>query len=122
MFTITPAAAKQVKAAAEQGGTEGMALRMAVRENRDGSFAYHMGFDEAADTDQRICSEGVEVVMDPSFEKYLELETKSRDRHKVRAMMEGLKKRMRNDMSPETAPAPGSTLEAGAQGESEEQK
>ncbi len=72
MFTITPAAAKQIKVAAEQGGTEGMALRMAVRENKDGSFAYHMGFDEAADTDQRICSEGVEVVMDPSFEKYLE--------------------------------------------------
>ncbi|WP_456418073.1 HesB/IscA family protein [Thiolapillus sp.] len=72
MFTITPAAAKQIKVAAEQGGTEGMALRMAVRENKDGSFAYHMGFDEPAETDKHIHCEGVEVVMDPSFEKYLD--------------------------------------------------
>lgn len=34
MFTITPAAAKQIKVAAEQGGTEGMALRLAVREKK----------------------------------------------------------------------------------------
>ncbi|HDK37639.1 MAG TPA: iron-sulfur cluster assembly accessory protein [Thiolapillus brandeum] len=72
MFTITPAAAKQIKIAAEQGGTEGMALRMAVREKKDGSYDYYMGFDEPTDTDQRINSEGVEVIMDPSFEKYLE--------------------------------------------------
>lgn len=72
MFIITPAAAKQIKVAAEQGGTEGMALRMAVRENKDGSFSYHMGFDEPAEADKRIRSEGVEVVMDPSFEKYLD--------------------------------------------------
>ena len=63
---------KTDKVAAEQGGTEGMALRMAVRENKDGSFSYHMGFDEPAEADKRIRSEGVEVVMDPSFEKYLD--------------------------------------------------
>lgn len=31
-----------------------------------------MGFDEPADTDKRVRTEGVEVVMDPSFDKYLE--------------------------------------------------
>ncbi|HHH13086.1 MAG TPA: iron-sulfur cluster assembly accessory protein, partial [Thiolapillus brandeum] len=47
MFRITPAAADQIRKAAQQGGTEGMALRLAVRENADGSLSYKMGFDEA---------------------------------------------------------------------------
>jgi len=72
MFKITPAAAKQIKVAAQQGGTEGMPLRLAVREKSDGSFDYKMGFDEATDSDLRVVSEGIEVVMDPAFERYLE--------------------------------------------------
>lgn len=72
MFKLTPAAAKQVKIAAEQSGAEGMALRLAARENQDGSFAYNMGFDEPVEEDVKIASEGVEVVIDPAFEKLLE--------------------------------------------------
>lgn len=72
MFKLTSAAANQVKIAAEQSGTEGMALRLAARENQDGSFAYNMGFDEISDEDVRINCEGVEVIMDPAFEKLLE--------------------------------------------------
>jgi len=72
MFRITPAAAKQIRTAAEQGGTEGMALRLAVSENADGSLSYKMGFDEPTDTDLRLVSEGVDVVMDPRFQNYLE--------------------------------------------------
>lgn len=72
MFRLTSAAAQQVKIAAEQSGTEGMALRLAARENQDGSFAYNMGFDEVADEDIRITCEGVEVIIDPAFEKLLE--------------------------------------------------
>ena len=72
MFKLTPAAANQVKIAAEQSGTEGMALRLAARENKDGSFAYNMGFDEPLDEDVRVSTEGVEVIMDPAFEKLLE--------------------------------------------------
>ena len=72
MFKVTPAAAEQIKIAAEQSGTEGMSLRFAARENQDGSFAYNMGFDEAAEEDIRITTEGVEVIMDPAFEKLLE--------------------------------------------------
>ena len=72
MFTITPAAAKQIKIAAEQGGAQGMPLRMAAKENKDGSIAYHMGFDEASDTDLRISVEEVTIIMDPSFESLLD--------------------------------------------------
>ncbi len=72
MFRITPAAAKQIRKAAEQGGTEGMALRLAVSENADGSLNYKMGFDEPTDTDLRVASEGVDVIMDPRFQNYLE--------------------------------------------------
>ncbi len=72
MFRITPAAADQIRKAAQQGGTEGMALRLAVRENADGSLSYKMGFDEAADSDLRLVSEGIEVVMDPRFQEKLE--------------------------------------------------
>ncbi len=46
MFEITENAAEQVRNAAEQGGTEGMALRMAARMKEDGSIDYLMGFDE----------------------------------------------------------------------------
>lgn len=72
MFTITAAAAKQIKIAAEQSGTQGMALRLAVKENSDGSFSYKMGFDEPAENDLRIVTEGVEVVADLRFGDYLE--------------------------------------------------
>jgi iron-sulfur cluster assembly protein len=72
MFRITPAAADQIRKAAEQGGTEGMPLRLAVRENADGSFNYKMGFDEPAENDLRIVSEGIEVVMDPGDQEKLD--------------------------------------------------
>lgn len=49
-----------------------MALRVAVRENADGSFNYKMGFDEPTENDLRLISEGIEVIMDPSFEDRLE--------------------------------------------------
>ncbi len=72
MFRITPNAAEQIRKAAKQSGTEGMALRLAVREKADGAFDYKMGFDEAVDGDLRIQSEGIEVVMDPKFQEKLD--------------------------------------------------
>ncbi len=65
MFRVTQAAATQVKVAARQGGTDGMALRLAAHQKPDGTIDYLMGFDEATDEDIRITSEGVEVVMAP---------------------------------------------------------
>lgn len=67
MFKVTATAADQVHQAARQGGTEGLALRLAAQKNADGSIDYRMGFDEASEDDIRFNSEGVEVVMAPEY-------------------------------------------------------
>ncbi len=72
MFKITTAAAEQIKVAAEQGGTEGMALRFVARENQDGSFAYNMGFDNPTEEDESITCEDIAVVIDPAYLPLLE--------------------------------------------------
>jgi iron-sulfur cluster assembly protein len=65
MFKMTVAAAEQVLAAAKQGGTEGMSLRLAASQNADGSIDYRMGFDDATEDDIRFTVEGIDVVMAP---------------------------------------------------------
>ena len=65
MFKVTPTAANQVREAAKQGGTEGMALRLAASQKPDGSIDYLMGFDEAKEDDINFKSEGVDLVMAP---------------------------------------------------------
>lgn len=72
MFEITENAAEQVRNAAEQGGTEGMALRMAARMKEDGTIDYLMGFDEAREDDIRVVSNGIEVVMEPQYTTLLD--------------------------------------------------
>ena len=72
MFKMTEAAANQVRAAAKQGGTEGMALRMAAHKKEDGSFDYLMGFDQLKDEDLRVTSHGVDVIMAPEFAPLLD--------------------------------------------------
>jgi iron-sulfur cluster assembly protein len=72
MFKMTETAANQVRAAAKQGGTEGMALRMAARKKEDGSFDYLMGFDQLKDEDLRFTSQGVDVIMAPEYAPLLE--------------------------------------------------
>lgn len=67
MFKVTMAAAEQVLSAAQQSGTEGMALRLAAHRRPDGSFDYRMGFDEIDEDDIRFNCEGVDVVMAPEF-------------------------------------------------------
>jgi len=67
MFKLTEAAAKQIRAAASQGGTEGMALRFAARRIEDGSYDYVMGFDEATDDDISFKSVGIDIVMAPEY-------------------------------------------------------
>lgn len=67
MFRITEAAAAQVKMAAQQGGTDEMALRLAAERKPDGSFDYRMGFDEVKEDDIQFQSEGVNIVMAPEF-------------------------------------------------------
>ncbi len=67
MFKVTPQAAQQVKVAAEQGGTGGMALRLAAQQRPDGSIDYRMGFDEGTEDDIRFNLEGVQIVMAPEY-------------------------------------------------------
>lgn len=67
MITITPAAADQIRASAQQGGMEGLAMRIAARREPDGSIHYGMGFDEdEREGDLRFSSEGVDVVIGES--------------------------------------------------------
>ncbi len=75
MFKVTPQAALQVKAAAEQGGTAGMALRLAAQQRPDGSIDYRMGFDEGTEDDIRFHSEGVQIVMAPEYVPLLDSAT-----------------------------------------------
>lgn len=65
MFRLTGAAAEQVRKAAHQSGAEGMALRLAARQQSGGAIEYRMGFDECGDEDIRFSSEGVEILMAP---------------------------------------------------------
>lgn len=75
MFKVTPQAAEQVKAAAEQGGTVGMPLRLAALQRPDGSIDYRMGFDEGSEDDIRFNSEGVQIVMAPEYVPLLDAAT-----------------------------------------------
>ncbi len=63
MLTITGQAIAQIRTAAEQGGADGMALRIAARRGHDGSIEYAMGFDEAQPGDARIALTGLEVLI-----------------------------------------------------------
>ncbi len=65
MFKVTPNAAEQVIAAAQQSGTEVMSLRLAVQKRPDGTFDYIMGFDNPTEDDIRFKSEGVDIVIAP---------------------------------------------------------
>ncbi len=67
MFKVTATAAGQIVQSAQQGGTEGLALRLAAHQAADGTIDYRMGFDEAGEDDIRQRCEGVEVVMAPEF-------------------------------------------------------
>ncbi len=75
MFKVTEAAAEQVKHAAQQSGTEGMALRLAAKQNEDGSIEYLIGFDEAKDEDISFNSTGVDIVMAPEYGPLLDQAT-----------------------------------------------
>jgi iron-sulfur cluster assembly protein len=64
MITITPAAAEQIRDSADQGGMQGLAMRIAAKRNPDGSIHYGMGFDDNEHKDDiHVTSEGVDVVI-----------------------------------------------------------
>ena len=72
MFKITESAARQVEIAAKDGGTEGMALRLAAHQKAYGIIDYLMGFDEVKQDDIRVTSQGTEIVMSPEHAPLLD--------------------------------------------------
>lgn len=54
MFTLTPAAATELRAAAVRSDADGLALRVAARRGDDGEVEYGMGFDEQRVDDQPL--------------------------------------------------------------------
>ena len=72
MLRITEAAANQIKSQTEQNDIEGMVLRIAAKTNKDGSFEYGMGFDEANEHDIKSTQHGVDLIVDPQSAELLE--------------------------------------------------
>jgi iron-sulfur cluster assembly protein len=71
MFTVTKAAAEQIRKSARESNLEGMALRVAATRKSDGSFDYGMGFDDVNEEDIQFSSEGVKLVMSPAYVELL---------------------------------------------------
>jgi iron-sulfur cluster assembly protein len=73
MITLTPAAAMQIRASAEQGDMQGLAMRIAAKRNPDGSLHYAMGFDDTRlDGDVHIDADGIEIVVSEHSQDLLE--------------------------------------------------
>lgn len=72
MFTLTSAAAQQIRQAAQDGDAQGMPLRVAARRLADGSLDYGMGFDDAAEQDTRLVIEDVMVLLAPPHAQLLQ--------------------------------------------------
>jgi len=72
MFTVTPTAAEEIRNSAKQGQMEGMPLRIAARQDTDGSLQYAMGFADAQTDEDLSCdSEGITIVISPSSYEFL---------------------------------------------------
>jgi iron-sulfur cluster assembly protein len=73
MITLTPAAIEQIRASAEQGDMQGLAMRIAAKRNPDGSLHYAMGFDDnQLEGDAHIDAEGVEIIISEASQPLLQ--------------------------------------------------
>lgn len=69
MINLTESAAAQIRESARQTKAEGMALRVAAKQNQDGSFHYAIGFDDVNETLDKIIRIGdVQLVATPDQE------------------------------------------------------
>ena len=64
MFSISDAAAKQIKSQLEQANVQTMSLRFAATLGDDRSIQYMMGFDDSKDNDLKLDINGIHVLMD----------------------------------------------------------
>ena len=73
MITLTPAAIEKIRASAEQGDMQGLAMRIAAKRNSDGSLHYAMGFDDnLLEGDAHIDAEGVEIIISEASQPLLQ--------------------------------------------------
>ena len=63
MFTVTKAAATEIRRSMDLSDADGMGLRLAASRGDDGGVHYKMGFDERAPGDLVIQTNGVEVLI-----------------------------------------------------------
>lgn len=63
MFTVTKAAAAQLKGNMAHHDFDDMPLRIAARRIDDGAIEYQMGFDEAGPGDTMVGCSGIDVVI-----------------------------------------------------------
>lgn len=63
MFTVTKAAAAQLKRSMAHHDFEDMPLRVAAQRNSDGAVEYQMGFDEVGPGDAMVGCSGIDVVI-----------------------------------------------------------
>lgn len=64
MFTLTPTAAARIRQSAIEADMADLALRVAARQEPDGSITYGMGFDEPGEGEQpSLQADGVTVLI-----------------------------------------------------------
>jgi iron-sulfur cluster assembly protein len=72
MFNMTPAAVREILAAAARSNAAGMALRVAARQVADGSIEFGMGFDEEREDDESARFEALTVLIGAPSKPLLE--------------------------------------------------
>ena len=65
MITVTPLAAEQIAKSAQQAGAGNACLRLAARLDDKGVVEYGMGFDDKADGDTKVATNGVTLLISP---------------------------------------------------------
>lgn len=75
MFTITEAAATQIRTASVEGDTIGMPLRVAAKRNEDKSIGYKMGFDDIEPNDVKVSMHETVIIIDPKSHELLDKAT-----------------------------------------------
>jgi iron-sulfur cluster assembly protein len=73
MIQLTPAAVRQILAAADEAGMEEALLRVAARtDGEGGAVEFGMGFDDRREQDEEILCDGVIVLVSPPSRAALE--------------------------------------------------
>jgi len=65
MITVTPQAAEQIAKSAQQAGGGSACLRLAAHLGDQGVLEYGMGFDDKADGDTKVDTNGITILVSP---------------------------------------------------------